>query len=75
MRAGRKRNVRGIKTQNRAYRQEEDEGTNRPIFEPKLRRCTLCRELTPNYYKCGTCHFKERYSGRDFAEIAEGFDG
>lgn len=57
---GRGRNVMGTRSTGRAFKQEADEGSNLPIFAPKMRTCRSCGCQTANYFRCPPCIFNSK---------------
>lgn len=41
-----------------SYKQEADEGSNEPIYAPKVRKCSKCGGNTFNYFNCYYCLIK-----------------
>jgi hypothetical protein len=40
-----------------SYRVNElDEGSNEPLYPPKMRPCRKCKKPTSNYYRCWSCN-------------------
>lgn len=56
----------------KTYRpKDEDEGSNEPIFAPKLRTCRSCEIQTHNYFFCYSCQVRMKSKNPDLFYASE----
>lgn len=66
----------GVQETAHGMRPTADEGPNRPLYPPLVRRCRQCDGRTINYYRCDRCVTVSGHKTTEtFDESAWGFSG